>query len=210
MNVFQINAEVDTQRKKYQPSRLESFFAVTKSLIIRGLLIYFISSLFRRAQTDVNSQSLSSGSSSPHVPAANIFENGILFDLHVYISESEVFKQFDDPKALIWSEKRLEYGDWYSGSNKDGTRVQEYTFVPSNRLKNNGSIYLHVYVTKHGKSPNPKAGRNHPGEHVSYTRKLLNKFKKIRYEKKHNLLTGQTTATEEEIRVNICSCIKYL
>ncbi|KAG7197443.1 hypothetical protein KM043_013295 [Ampulex compressa] len=52
-----VNAEIDEQRKKYQPTRLESFFAITKSLIIRGLIIYFISYLFRRPQADINLQS---------------------------------------------------------------------------------------------------------------------------------------------------------
>lgn len=30
---------------------------------------------------------------------------------------------------------------------------------------------------------------------------MLNKFKKVRYQKKHNLLTGETTASKEEIEV---------
>ncbi|KAK2583559.1 hypothetical protein KPH14_009512 [Odynerus spinipes] len=195
-----INAEVDEQRKKYQPSRLESFFAITKSLIIRALIVYFISFLFRRPQPESNSQSVSGGNNVPRLQAVNIFENGTLFDLHVYLSEAENFKQFDDPNALIWFEQGLIYGDWYSGPNNDGSRDLHYTFTPSDQLKNNGSIYLHLYVTKTGKSPNPKAGKNvYAGDYMSYAKKMLNKFKKIRYQRKHNLLTGETTASEEEI-----------
>ncbi|XP_015430748.1 PREDICTED: cleft lip and palate transmembrane protein 1 homolog [Dufourea novaeangliae] len=190
-----VNAEVDEQRKKYQPSRLESFFAITKSLIIRALIIYFISYLFRRPQPDTNVQT--SGAVNPtRLPAVNIFENGTLFDLHVYLSESETFKQFDDPRRLIWLERGLIYGDWYSGPDKDGQRVFQYKFAPSNQLKNNGSIYLHVYVTKSGKSPNPKAGKNiYAGDFMSYSGKMLNKFKKIRYQKKHNIYTHTHTYT---------------
>jgi len=98
----------------------------------------------------------------------------------------------------------LVYGDWYSGPNQDGSKVLEYSFVPSERLKQNGSIYLHVYITKNKKSPNPKAGKGiYDGDYVSYSRKMLNKFKKIRYHKKHNLLTGESTASKEEIAVGI-------
>lgn len=199
----QINAEIDEQRIKYQPSRLESFLAITKSLIIRALIIYFISYLFGRPAADSNSQS--PGNVNPtRLQAVNIFENGTVFDLHIYLSESENFKQFDDPRTLVWLEQGLIYGDWYSGSDKDGSRIKSYKFMPSDQLKNDGLIYLHVYITKSGKSPNPKAGKGvYAGDYMSYSRKMLNKFKKVKYQKKHNLLTGETTASKEEIQVCI-------
>lgn len=188
-----VNAEIDEQRKKYQPTRLESFFAITKSLIIRALIIYFIGYLIRRPQPEVNSKSPARSQ------AANIFENGMAYDLHAYLSESENFKDFDDLNSLIWMERGLIYGDWYSGPNKDGSRVMLYKFAPSEQLRNNGMIYLHVYVTKSGKSPNPKAGKNvYAGDYMSYSKRMLNKFKKVKYQKKHNLLTGETTASKEE------------
>ncbi|KAF7380979.1 hypothetical protein HZH68_015854 [Vespula germanica] len=195
-----INADIDEQRKKYQPTRLESFFAILKSLIIRALIVYFISFLLKRNQSDNNSVTINNGNNVPKLQAVNIFENGTLFDLYIYLSEAEDFK-FDDPKALIWLEQGLIYGDWYSGQNNDGSRNLQYTFTPSDKLQNNGSIYLHVYITKTGKSPNPKAGKNvYAGDYISYRRKMLNKFKKIRYQKRHNLLTGETTASKEEIQ----------
>ncbi|KAL6447230.1 hypothetical protein ACFW04_001484 [Cataglyphis niger] len=190
-------AEDDEQRRKPQPSRLESFFAITKSLIIRALIIYFISSFFRRP--DNNSKS-PNAISDTRLQAVNIFPNGTLFDLNVYLSEFENFKQFNDPRSLIWFEEGLIYGDWYSGPNQDGSKTFEYSFVPSEHLKQNGSIYLHIYVTKSGKSPNPKAGKGiYAGDYIAYSRKMLNKFKKIKYQKRHNLLTGESTASKEEI-----------
>lgn len=190
------------QRRKPQPSRLESFFAITKSLIIRALIIYFISSFFRRP--DNNSKSPHT-TSDTRLQAVNIFSNGTLFDLSIYLSEFESFKRFDDPQSLIWFEEGLVYGDWYSGPNQDGSRVLEYSFVPSEHLKKNGSIYLHVYITKSGKSPNPKASKGiYASDYMSYSRKMLNKFKKIKYQKRHNLLTGESTASKEEIAVCIC------
>ncbi|XP_046737952.1 cleft lip and palate transmembrane protein 1 homolog [Diprion similis] len=199
-----INAEIDQQREKYQPTRLESFFAVTKSLIIRALIIYFISSFFRRPQTDpataTPGSSGSAGAGIAKVPAVNIFENGTLFDLYVYLSEAEDFKDYKDPSALIWLESGMIYGDWYSGPDQDGTKVLKHKFAPPDQLKHNGSIYLHIYVTPNGKSPDPGAGKGvYAGQYVSYTKKMLNKFKKIKYQRTHNLLTGETTATAIEI-----------
>ena len=48
--------------------------------------------------------------------------------MYVYISESEDFKQFDDPKALYWSIKDIEYGNWYIGENKDGVFINDDKF----------------------------------------------------------------------------------
>ncbi|KAK0089851.1 hypothetical protein PV325_005158 [Microctonus aethiopoides] len=196
-----INAEVDAQRQKYQPSKWESFFAVMKSLIIRSLIIYFITSFFRRPATETNTSVNAPGASAPKLPATNIYENGTLFDLYVFLSESEHFHQFDDPKALIWRENGIEYGDWTGGPYNDGTRVFTHKFEPTNQLKKNGSLFIHIYTTKSGKSIDPKAGKGiYIQNYISHTSKMLNKFKKIKYQKRHNLLTGETTATEEEIK----------
>lgn len=172
-----------------------------KSLIIRSLIIYLITSFFRRPSAEPAATAGSSGVSLPKLPAANIFDNGTYFDLYVYLSEAEKFNDFDNPKALIWQENNLIYGDWNSGIEQDGTRVFTHKFIASDQLKSNGSIFLHVYATKSGKSINPKAGKGIYSEnYISYARKMLNKFKKIKYQKRHNLLTGETTATEEEIK----------
>ena len=164
---------------------------MTKSLIIRGLIIYFISSFFRRPQTDTSQGVTNSGP--PKTAAYNSFANGTVFDLHAYLSESQFFNDFSNNDARIWSEYNLIYGDWYSGPDGDGSKTFIHTFIPSKRLLNNGSIYLHTIVSTKDKS----------GSLVihSYAKKMLNKFKKIKYQKTHNLLTGETQATEEEIRV---------
>jgi len=42
-------------------------------------------------------------------------------DLYVYVSEQEVFGDFNNSESLIWVKEGLEYGDWYSGPNGDAT-----------------------------------------------------------------------------------------
>lgn len=181
------------------PSRFESFFAVTKSLIVRALVIYFISSFFRRPQTTPPAGSGSgAGNEVGPVPAFNYFENGTLFDLHVYLTESDNGVNFNDPSSLIWLEEGLTYGDWYNGVNGDGIFTTSYKFTPSRQLQNNGSIYLYTFITKTGKSPDPASGENFAGRYISSATRMANKFKKIRYKKTVNLLTGSTEQSEED------------
>ncbi|XP_067010073.2 putative lipid scramblase CLPTM1 [Anabrus simplex] len=192
--------DMDQERQRYQPTKLESFFAITKSLIIRALVIYFITSFFRRPAP--NSADVSTGGVAPsRIPAFNVFENGTVMDMYVYLSEDDEFKDFDNHKALIWSISRLTYGDWDGGPDGDGSYMQSTTIQASERVRNNGSLFLHVYFTKHGISPNPHAGKGrYIASQVSYNRKQLNKFKRLRYTKTHNLLTGETSATPEEVK----------
>jgi hypothetical protein len=69
-------------------------------------------------------------------------------------------------------------------------------------VQNNGSLYLHVYITRRGKSPDAAAGKGVYAPHqMAYNKKLLNKYKRLRYIKTHNLLTGETAATPEEVKV---------
>ncbi|XP_063976009.1 putative lipid scramblase CLPTM1 [Diachasmimorpha longicaudata] len=191
-------------RPNNQPSRWESFFAVAKSLIIRSLIIYFVTSFFRRSPADSTSSNLGVSSPGARLPAVNLFENGTAFDLWVFLSESEHFSSQDDHALdhLVWHERNLIYGDWYSGPSSDGIRTMDYTFEPSKGLLNNGSIYIHVYATKRKSSETIDESSDFRGNNNTYcyTKRMLNKFKKIRYLKRHNLLTGETTATAEEIK----------
>lgn len=186
------------QAQRPKESYAQSFFAITKSLIVRGLIIYVISSFFRRPAQSPQS-SVGGPAVAPHT-ATNIYSNGTFFDLHVYLSELEKFRDFNDTKAKVWTEYGLVYGDWSSGPENDGTRFFHHKFVPSKTLLNNGSVFLHVYVTPKGKSPDPKS-RLYGGEMVTHGMRRVNKFKKIKYQQTQNLLTGATKATEEEIKV---------
>lgn len=76
--LFYSQVPVDQQEvpaeNAHQPTRLESFFAITKSLILRALIFYFITSFFRRPAPTPADQA---GSTAPvKLPAFNYFENG--------------------------------------------------------------------------------------------------------------------------------------
>lgn len=50
-----------------------------------------------------------------------------------------------------------------------------------------------------GKSPDPAAGEDYANHEMAYIRRQLNKFKKVKYQKTANLLTGQTEKSPEEV-----------
>lgn len=65
-------------------------------------------------------------------------------------------------------------------------------------MKNNGTIFLHVFLVRENTTPGPS------DRQASIFRvhkvKQLNKYKKRRYKKLHNLLTGETSASAESIK----------
>lgn len=195
------NENADPAQQEPPQSRFESYFALTKTLIIRALIIYCITSFFRRPAPQDPNQKAGSAQNPAAIrnPAWNAFENGTMFDMFVYLSEDYVFDDFSDTSKLIWHEEALVYGDWYGGFNGDGTFTHSVSFKPSAQLQNNGSIYLHIYVTKWGKSPDPDSKDEYAGKEIGYFRRRMNKFKKIKYTKTHNLLTGETDKTPEQI-----------
>lgn len=154
---------------------MESFFSILKSIIVRGLIIYFVTSFFRRPapQTTTN-PSGPSGPTVPSIAARNFFPNGTALTLHVYISEKEHFTDFSE-NSLVWMKDNLIYGDWTSGENGDGTYTFETEYPITENLQKNGSLYLHAYLTKQGESPNPKHENFAKKHQFSYTKKMLNR-----------------------------------
>lgn len=71
-------------------------------------------------------------------------------------------------------------------------------------LRNNGSIYLHVYVMKHGEhyDANKIDKKTFLSQYTAHASRQLNKFRRLRFVKTQNLLTGETAATPEEIEVS--------
>lgn len=149
---------------------MESAMAIVKSLIIRALIIYFVTSFFRRPSTTTTT---SNGQQTGIGAARNIFPNGTELSLYVYLSESEKHSNFI-PSQLFWFKEKLVYGDWSSGPQFDGTYSFEKSLNITDNLRNNGSLYLHAYLTRYGESPNPK-DKNYGQNYVLYVKKQLNR-----------------------------------
>jgi len=193
-----LEAQVAQEREQYQPSTSEKIFSMVKSMLLRAMVIYFIMSLFRRPQQPTTNSSNGQVSTAKGA-ATNLFALGTQMDFYVFVSEQVEFGDFNNSEALVWTKKGLSYGDWDSGPNGDGTYSSTKNFPISERVQNNGSIYMHAFVVQAGKSPDPSTGKGRFSKkwtmHKYYQ---LNKWKKKSYKKTANLLTGKTEASEEE------------
>ncbi|XP_014273160.1 putative lipid scramblase CLPTM1 [Halyomorpha halys] len=184
----------DNQNAGQEPPR-RSMFEITKGFLLRAFFMYMIASFFRKSPSTPDSTTTPA-----RPPALNYFENSTLMDLYVFLSEHEIFTNFNDSNALIWEKHDLVYGDWLSGPDGDGTYTFETTIKASEKIRNNGSLYLHTYVIKKEDTSalkNVKERLTDVG--VAYSSKQLNKFKKLRYTKTQNLLTGESPLTPEEM-----------
>ncbi|KAL8610919.1 Cleft lip and palate transmembrane protein 1 like protein [Nucella lapillus] len=186
------NGTVNPQGAQEQQPQ-QGTWSVVKTLVIRMLFIYFIASMFRRSPTTPANDTSDTGSSGIR-PSANLFEKGTVMDMYVYLSEEEDFKDFKNEDALFWVQKGLTYGDWENGPNSDGSFEKSGQIEVSVTLQNNGSMFLHVYLVKEGKSPDPadKPQKLYSKKNTVYKSKRLNKFKKRRFQSTVNLLTGST------------------
>ncbi|VDM64299.1 unnamed protein product, partial [Angiostrongylus costaricensis] len=131
-------------------------------------------------------------------PSRNLFPPGQLFDLFLYLDDSEErFSNFEE-RNLFHEERGIRYGDYSIGPKKDGILVFQKTFATPEALLRNQSIYLHVFITKSGHSPNPRH-RSHVAREVVYGVQQLNKYKKKHYKKTTNLLTGKSEQSDHDL-----------
>ena len=103
------------------------------------------------------------------------------------------------PESLVWKQEGLKFGDWTAGPNSDSVFEFSTQLEASDRVQNNGSLYLHYFLVREGKSPDPGTGKGmFSKKWTAYKKQRLNKFMKRKYKKTANLITGATEQTEEE------------
>ncbi|CAH1792887.1 unnamed protein product [Owenia fusiformis] len=160
-----------------------SWQSTIKTLLVRCVIIYFISSMFRGNKTPPANTSPSQ--TGPTTTSSNLFPREVHMDMYMFISEDEDLKSFDVEDAW-WVEEDLIYGDWTGGPFGDGSYVKKGQIEASESLMNNGSIWLHTMFVRDGRKPNPRDKK-----FTVYKKKMLNKFKKRKFHKTVNLLTGK-------------------
>ena len=85
----------------------------------------------------------------PNLPkgaATNLFTNGLLFDLHVFLSEDPEFVNFNDSGALIWTKKDLVYGKKLLNLNYYMTVC--LSGVPSSCLSVQKKLFMVAHIKK--------------------------------------------------------------
>lgn len=123
-----------------------------------------------------------------YVPA---WRSGLKLDLYVYLSEEEDFNAFSDQSSLIWYQQNILYG------NTSEYRRLDTTYTPSDKVKNNGSLYAHLYMTLHGVSPDPAAKRYDPDYTLEH-HQLVSRYKKQKKEVKKKKLVSKSSLDELE------------
>ncbi|KAL9952468.1 hypothetical protein ACROYT_G039730 [Oculina patagonica] len=181
----------NNEQQNEQPQQQQQQGSVWKSLLVRMFIFWMISNLFRgRQQSTTNTNT---------VPSTNLFKSDQKIELWVYLAEEQHFTDFNNSEKLIWHEKDIKFANWTDGPQMDGSRLHSTTIQASERLQNNGTLYVHVYVTKRGKSPDPL----HPKFNrlaVVNRSLLLTVFRKRRVHKTVNLLTGVADANPDMIQ----------
>ncbi|XP_071034299.1 putative lipid scramblase CLPTM1 [Parasteatoda tepidariorum] len=173
-----------------------SIWSIIKGIALRALIVYFITSFFRRPQANTSTSSQSS--SMPTKTSQNLFPNGTHIDLYIYIDENEKLAYKEE--SLVWFKPDIIYGDWYGGPNGDGSYAIETEINASKNMQRNCSIWLHTCIVKTGRSPNPRNKKKHSWGDGVCKSKRMNRYKKLRYRRTHNLLTGETSASAEDIK----------
>ena len=164
----------------------QSRWSVISGVIFRVMLMWMFMSWMRGDNKAVDNKG-----NSP-LPSTNIFMNNEEISLWVFVNEQEIFDNFSDGNSLFWHQDQLVYGGWNEGKNHDGLFSFNRSIPLSVSVQNNGSVYIHVYVTKSGGVPHPSLGESYRPDEVIYRSKQLNKFKKRTIKKTKNLLTGET------------------
>ncbi|XP_038641901.1 cleft lip and palate transmembrane protein 1 homolog [Scyliorhinus canicula] len=168
---------------------------VIKGVLFRIFIIWLISSWFRRGSAPPEQ---SDPTGSVRLPSRNLFPKDTLMDLRVYISENENFAEFNDTSLLFWEHLDLVYGDWTSGES--GCYEHYGEIETTENMKSNGSMYIHIYFTKSGFHPDPMRKTQYRRLASVSTTRMLNKYKRRKFQKTKNLLTGQTEADPEIIK----------
>uniref|UniRef100_A0A7I5EEA6 Cleft lip and palate associated transmembrane protein 1 n=1 Tax=Haemonchus contortus TaxID=6289 RepID=A0A7I5EEA6_HAECO len=171
-----------------------------KNLFSRVLLIYLMVTMFKIYTKDADRDV--TVNARRDVRFRNLFVPGQLFDLHLYLDISEQrFTNFVG-RDLFYKGVGMRYGDY----SNDLETLFEKTIPTPEVLMQNKSIYLHVFITKSGFSPNPH-DHSYEKREVIYGVTRLNKFRRKHHKQTINLLTGMNEQSETDVEK---SCrIKY-
>ncbi|NXK78618.1 CLPT1 protein, partial [Amazona guildingii] len=148
----------------------------------RIFIIWAISSWFRRGPAP---QEQSSTGGTPRAPSRNLFPKDTLM-----VTSQALHGDGPHPG-----------GGWPgSGAGALPAPVSQRACIPALLVQHNGSIYIHVYFTKSGFHPDPRQKSLYRRLATVHTSRMINKYKRRRFQKTKNLLTGETEADPEMIK----------
>lgn len=112
----------------------------------------------------------------------------------LYVSEHEKFNDFGNEHALIWQESNIPYAVW----GPESTRSLSTKYYPSETLKNNGSLYAHIFFARSGYTPDPNDPEYQPLAAFGKTHPIVTYLPKSRTDKRKSLLGSSKGSDEGE------------
>ncbi|KAI3450959.1 hypothetical protein Pfo_007624 [Paulownia fortunei] len=130
------------ERRQQQQQQQPGVGQMLTGIIRIAVFWYFASKFFgpKRSPTQSSHQ------------ISNLFHKGEPLDMWLYLSEQKKFNDFGSEGALVWQETNIPYAVWTAESS----RTLSLKYYPSEALKNNGSLYAHVFFARSGYPPDPK------------------------------------------------------
>ncbi|XP_057307208.1 putative lipid scramblase CLPTM1 [Hydractinia symbiolongicarpus] len=149
--------------------------------------------------------------SKPNLVCHNLFKTSDPLELYLFYSESPFFAEYNDTSLLMWHIDDLIFGGngWYDGPNQDGTRILSGNIEISEKVKNNGSLYYHVYFVKKGYSIDPSSKYYSRYAIVNQTKEMIS-YRKQRIHKTKNLLTGEADTQHKIVQTNASEPAKII
>ena len=122
--------------------------------------------------------------------ALNAWPPRALFDLRVYVNEGAEFTDFRrGASSLVWEESGLGYG---REDAMQSTRSRNVSVTPSKRvLRNETALWMHVFLSRAGTSPDPAAPGHRALDTVSAHHPLVKIVRRKKPKATRNLLSGQ-------------------
>lgn len=112
--------------------------------------------------------------------------------MQIYLSE-KFFVPHLDKSVSVFNEEKIKIGDF-----NDGRSVS--VDVPlSESTKNNGTLYAHIFVGKHGKTLDPRDPTYNAGDAYFFSKILTRYMPKKKIVKTKKLIGGSEEEEEEEV-----------
>ncbi|KAB1997103.1 hypothetical protein ES319_D12G002100v1 [Gossypium barbadense] len=156
-------------------------FGQTITGIIRIAVFWYFASKFFSPKKPTDPSNLIS----------NLFQKGEPLDMWLYLSAHEKFNDFGNEASLVWLETNIPYVTW----DPESTRTLSLKYYPSQALKNNGSLYAHVFFARSGYPPDPNDPEFQPQATFGRTHSVVAYLPKSRSDKRKSLI-GNTKEGE--------------
>ncbi|KAJ8368992.1 hypothetical protein SKAU_G00090200 [Synaphobranchus kaupii] len=200
-----VPAALDPQQPQPQQQPPPNAWQVIKGVLFRIFIIWAISSFFRRSPATPEQ---SGPAGAPRLPSRNLFPKDTLMDMHVFVTQNEHFSEFNESEALFWYQRDLVYGDWVTGDNGDGC-YEQYQEMDIPEVGGAGGGGRRAVI---GSLVIPQRKGEYRRLATVHASRMLNKFKRRKFQKTKNLLTGETEVDPEIIKrkaMVLCEVISH-